>query len=161
MTAPAWIAIARKYEGTAEVKGPGTHPLIAKWLAALGAWWRDDETPWCGVFAGAVLREAGADIPKAYYRAREWETWGMALSNPVVGCIVTFTRVGGGHVGFVVGETAQGDLLVLGGNQGDQVSIAAFDPARAIGYRWPADVPLQAAGPLPVMASAPLSRSEA
>ena len=52
-----------------------------------------------------------------------------------------FSRDGGGHVGFAVGKDTAGRLLVLGGNQGNAVSIAAFDVARAIGYRWPAGVP--------------------
>jgi surface antigen len=59
------------------------------------------------------------------------------LAEPAYGCIVTFTRKGGGHVGFVVGATADGKLLVLGGNQGNTVSIAAFDHARVTGYFWP------------------------
>jgi len=162
MNGPAWMAVARKYLGTREVKGPKHSPVIVGWLVKLGAWWRDDETPWCGVFTGAVMKEAGHDIPKAYFRARAWEDWGKPLAAPVVGCIVVFTRQGGGHVGFVVGQDKAGNLLVLGGNQGDEVNIRAFPRARVTAYRWPAGVAAPVApGPLPLLAGAALSTREA
>jgi uncharacterized protein (TIGR02594 family) len=156
---PKWLSIARRFLGTREVKGPAHSPVIIGWLVKLGAWWRDDETPWCGVFAGAVLKEAGLAIPSAYYRAKAWEAWGSPLAAPVVGCIVTFTREGGGHVGFVVGQDQAGRLQVLGGNQGDAVTIATFDRGRVTSYRWPMGVPVGAG--LPVLAAAAVSRSEA
>lgn len=43
----------------------------------------------------------------------------------------------GGHVGFVVGRDTRSNLMVLGGNQGDAVSVAAFLPSRATGFYWP------------------------
>lgn len=41
-----------------------------------------------------------------------------------------------GHVGFLVGET-DGDVLLLGGNQSDAVTVAAFPKSRLLGLRWP------------------------
>jgi uncharacterized protein (TIGR02594 family) len=162
VSAPAWLAIAKRHLGLKEFKGPQHNPAIVSMLVKLGAWWRDDETPWCGVFAGAVLREAGAEIPEAYYRASEWETWGVGMHSPAVGCIVTFTRQGGGHVGFVVGQDKLGNLLVLGGNQGDEVNVRTFPSGRATSFRWPKDMgPLPVSGvPLPI-AMAGMSTSEA
>ena len=55
------------------------------------------------------------------YPLRECQSylsWGEKLDRPVLGCVVVFTRDGGGHVGFVVGKSTSGNLLVLGGNQG-------------------------------------------
>jgi hypothetical protein len=43
---------------------------------------------------------------------------------------------GKGHVGFFVEETSR-NVSVLGGNQGEQVSIANQPKARLLGYRWP------------------------
>jgi uncharacterized protein (TIGR02594 family) len=134
---PGWLVIAEKYLGLREIPGAPTAPVIAAWLQQLGAWWSDDETPWCGVAMAAWMREAGFQPPTAWYRAKAWATWGISLSGPVVGCVVVFTRKGGGHVGLVVGQDPGGKLMVLGGNQGDAVSVAAFDPVRAIAYRWP------------------------
>lgn len=70
------------------------------------------------------------------------------LSKPAYGCIVTFTRQGGGHVGFVIGKDKSGNLMVLGGNQGNRVSIAAFSPSRVTGYYWPSLWDKQAKRPL-------------
>ncbi|WP_436835837.1 hypothetical protein [Enterobacter asburiae] len=58
-----------------------------------------------------------------------------------LGCIAVLTRDGGGHVGFVVGRAPNGDVMLLGGNQSDQVCMRAFAPSRVTGYRWPAGVP--------------------
>ncbi|WP_156496279.1 TIGR02594 family protein, partial [Eikenella sp. NML03-A-027] len=97
--------------------------MIINWLIALGAWWRDDETPWCSTFVAHCCRTAGRDLPKHWYRAKGWLETGTRLSKSAYGCIVVFERQGGGHVGFVVGQDRQGNLMVLGGNQGDAVNI--------------------------------------
>ena len=161
MTEPSWLTIARKYIGVAEIPGKATAPTISRWLRELRSWWSDDETPWCGTFVAAVLREAGLPVAKHWYRARDWLNWGVPLQRPAPGCVVVYERSGGGHVGFVVGETPSGRLMTLGGNQGNRVSIAPFDRLRVLGYRWPANRPaeLPAAGPLPVIDSSAASSS--
>jgi hypothetical protein len=46
-----------------------------------------------------------------------------------------------GHVGFLIGE--DGDhVFLLGGNQGDAVTVAAFAKARIVGVRWPLEAPV-------------------
>lgn len=155
----AWVDIARRYIGVREIKGPKHAAVILVWLAKLGAWWRDDETPWCGTFVAQVLTEAGVVPVKAWYRAMAWADWGLSLHRPLYGCIVVFSRAGGGHVGIVVGQDASGNLQVLGGNQGDAVSIATFKRDRVVAYRWPAGAPLTDG--LPVLASVAVSTSEA
>lgn len=134
---PPWLAAARRDIGLRELPGAPTAPRIARWLQDLGAWWRDDETPWCGTAVAAWMRAAGHPIPKHWYRARAWADWGHGIAAPLPGCVVVLSRQGGGHVGLVVGRNASGWLLILGGNQGNKVSIAAFDAARVLAYRWP------------------------
>lgn len=159
---PLWLAIARRDLDIEETPGKETTPAIRRWLIDLGAWWRDDETAWCGVAVAAWMKESGSAIPKHYYRARAWLDWGTALTMPALGCVVVFDRRGGGHVGLVVGRDQTDNLLVLGGNQGNKVSIASFSPDRVLGYRWPL---LDLAGlqdALPTLsASLPLSTNEA
>lgn len=140
-----WIAEARKLIGLKEIVGPKHSPAVLDMLAKMGsfssesrAWWNDDETPWCGLFVGYCLGVTGRYVVKDWFRARAWESQEMtALAEPAYGCIVTFTRKGGGHVGFVVGATADGKILVLGGNQSNAANIAAFGPDRVTGYFWP------------------------
>lgn len=161
---PNWLTHARTYLGTAEIPGKATAPTIARWLRELKSFWNDDETPWCGTFVAAVLRECEIPVAKHWYRARAWLDWGVPLDTPKLGCIVVYERTGGGHVGFVVGTDKRGRLMTLGGNQGNRVSIAPFEWVRVLGYRWPLGrvSELAAAGPLPVLsASGASSENEA
>ena len=113
---PAWLTEARRHLGVAEVPGPKHSPVIQSWLHKLRAWWNDDEPPWCGVFVAACMDTVGIPLPKYWMRAKAWAEWGSRLSAPIPGCVVVFERQGGGHVGFVVGRTANGHLMVLGGD---------------------------------------------
>ena len=144
---PPWLRIARAYLGLKEIKGKKHNKQILSWWQAVGAsWFRDDETPWCGAFVGGVLSDAGIDIlpgGKAA-RARAWEKWGRELNGPAVGCVVTLWRrsksSGNGHVFFLLGKRHK-RLVGIGGNQGDAVTVANFDPARVTSYRWPSGKP--------------------
>ncbi len=157
-----WIASARQYIGVREVPGPKNSAVIAGWLSRLKAWWSDDATPWCGTFAATCLTDAGLTPPKDWYRATAWLTLPVSLSRPAYGCIVVFTRQGGGHVGFVVGVDRAGNLMVLGGNQGDAVNIKPFARDRVAGFRWPSRLPDPGRYNLPVLDSdGKLSENEA
>lgn len=159
---PKWMIEARKHIDLAEIPGPKHHPEILRWLKKLQAWWSEDETPWCGTFVAHCMQEADLPIPKFWMRAKAWAEWGTRLSTPVPGCVVVFERKGGGHVGFVVGRTSSNLLMVLGGNQGNRVSIAPFESSRVIGYFWPASVPLPLDRAVPLMtATGPVSTNEA
>lgn len=162
MSEPKWIEAGRLQLGVAEIPGPQTSAVIAGWLHRLRAWWDGDETPWCGVFCAHCIDAAGLVLPKYWMRAKAWADWGSRLSSPVPGCIVVFERQGGGHVGFVVGRDRRGNLMVLGGNQGNRVSIAPFDRHRVVSYVWPAGLPMPKQLSLPMMASGDqLSMNEA
>lgn len=159
---PPWLVEARKHEGLAEIPGPKTNDIIGRWLKQLGAWWTDDETPWCGTFVAHCMQVASVTLPKNWMRAKAWADWGIKLSAPELGCVVVFERTGGGHVGFVIGRTIAGNLLVLGGNQGDRVKVSEFSRQRVVGYYWPTSVPLPIHQALLVMDSTgQLSTNEA
>ena len=58
---------------------------------------------------------------------KSWKYFGKTVNDPIFGAIAIKSRKGGGHVGFVVGKSASGkELFILGGNQGDKVSIAKY-----------------------------------
>ena len=42
-----WLVEGFKYNGLKEIPGPAHNKTIISWLTRLGAWWKDDETPWC------------------------------------------------------------------------------------------------------------------
>lgn len=137
MTELPWIYEARKHIGLREIPGKQNNATIVNWLIKLGAWWRDDATPWCGVFVAHCCKVTGRDLPRHWYRASAWDDAGRRLGKPAYGCLVTFTRTGGGHVGFVVGKDPAGNLMVLGGNQADAVNIKPFARSRATAFVWP------------------------
>lgn len=140
-----WIAEAKKHLGLREIVGAKHNPVILKWLADMGgfpkankAFWKDDETPWCGLFVGHCLGVAGRVVIPDWYRAKAWadSRYLTKLDKPAYGCIAVKSRKGGGHVFFVVGKDKQGRLLGLGGNQGNAVSIVPFNPADIDSYWW-------------------------
>ncbi|EFG2177021.1 TPA: TIGR02594 family protein [Escherichia coli] len=140
MSEPAWVIEARKYIGERELKGPKHNSLILQmWRDIKRGGIKDDETPWCAAFVGAVLERCGIKSTR-FESAGSYLGWGEQLLKPAFGCVVVFKRDSGGHVGFVVGQNSAGDLLVLGGNQSDAVNIKAFPRSRVSGYRCPAGV---------------------
>lgn len=159
---PRWLEIARSLKGVREIPGPENTPAIASWLARLGAWWRDDETPWCGTFVAHCMQQAGIAYPRAWYRAKAWADWGRWLMAHQLapGAVLVFERQGGGHVGFYVGETPSA-YLVLGGNQGNRVCVTRIARERCIAMRWPPGVPLTGGRVLTADADVPLSVDEA
>ena len=155
-----WIELARQFIGLHEVKGREHNPeILQMWKDIKRGGIKDDETPWCAAFVGAMLERAGIKSSR-FEGAKSYLSWGSQLKEPAADCIVVFTRDGGGHVGFVVGQDSVGNLLVLGGNQSDAVNVRAFPRARVSGYRWPDGVPLPI-GALPVLTPAQFSKSEA
>lgn len=156
---PKWLQLARGQIGLREVKGGQHAPKIVQfWKDIKRSGIKDDETPWCAAFVGAMLERAGIRSSR-FESAKSYLQWGVPIPEPCLGCIVVFTRDGGGHVGFVVGLDKEGNLLVLGGNQGDAVSIKAFPRDRVSGYRMPSTAFEHT--PLPVLARAEMSSSEA
>jgi len=159
---PAWLVSARKDIGVREWKGPKHNPIILGWLKRLGAWWSNDEDAWCGVFVAHHLQNAGRGVPKHWYRALAYAdpTYGTRLDNPCVGCLAVFTRTGGGHVAIVVGIDKYGNIMCLGGNQSDQVSIIPFNIARNPVWIWPPMANGVRSAPLPERYSLPLLKSD-
>lgn len=138
-----WIVEGMKYVGLKEIPGARHNLTIVNWLKELKAWWQEDETPWCGVYVAHCMKASGIGIPKYYMRAKAWaDDWGIQIQSPVDGCVVVFDRQGGGHVGFLVGRSQDNSLVVLGGNQGNAVTIAKFDRNRVVGYYWPTNYPI-------------------
>ena len=155
-----WLEIAFKFIGLKETKGNQHTPEILQfWKEIKRSGIKDDETPWCAAFVGAVLERVGIKSSR-FESAASYLKWGTKLSSPVTGCIVVFTREGGGHVGFVTGKDAAGNLLVLGGNQSDAVNIRAFPIKRVSGYRWPTGIAIPKDSVLPVVPTAELSNKE-
>ncbi|MDI6854807.1 MAG: TIGR02594 family protein [Deltaproteobacteria bacterium] len=135
---PPWLMEALKDlgKGIAEIPGFKHHPDIvaAHQLTALKA--TDDETPWCSSIMCAWIERAGLKSTRSA-AAASWRTWGRELPNGAqrLGCIVVMTRVGGNHVGLYLDEDAHG-VYLLGGNQGNRVSVRRYAWANITNFRW-------------------------
>lgn len=144
-TIPAWLRYAYGEIGTTEIKGPRHNPRVVEYQSVTALKADNDEEAWCGAFVAWCINKAGLPLPAVPERAKDWKNWssGMIISRPVYGCLVVLERRGGGHVGFAVGKNAKNELLLLGGNQGDQVSIRPTH-GQVVGYVWPKDNPTPA-----------------
>jgi uncharacterized protein (TIGR02594 family) len=132
------IAELELARGVHEIHGPKHSPRVLEYHQATTFKAETDEVPWCSSFVNWCMREAGIEGTQSA-AARSWLTWGEGLDAPRYGCVTVLSRGSNpmqGHVGFYVGERPDA-VLVLAGNQGDAVSIAAFNRARILAYRWP------------------------
>jgi hypothetical protein len=78
------------------------------------------------------MKQAGVDGTNSA-ASSSWRTWGQEV-GPIVGSLVCFN----GHVGFLYSIRPDGKLMILGGNQSNQVKITPYDKAKALTFRWPA-----------------------
>jgi uncharacterized protein (TIGR02594 family) len=137
---PKWLRLARAELGQAEIPGEDDNPRILSYYAKAGFGGIKDETvPWCAGFVNAMLESAGTPGCKSL-TARSFMNWGKAVKKPYPGCIVVLWRKSPesweGHTGFYIGETAN-HIKILGGNQGNKVSIAEYPKYKILGYREP------------------------
>jgi uncharacterized protein (TIGR02594 family) len=144
MGAPAWLHLAldELAAGVAELPDPAENPRIAEYLSVCGLP-GDDEISWCAAFVAWDLLEAGqrANGVRGACKpnARSFLAYGERIEYRV-GAIAVLWRESRaswkGHVGFVVGRTAS-QILLLGGNQSNRVSVATYPLQQVLGYRWP------------------------
>ncbi len=148
---PLWIKIARRELGVAERPGNASNPRILEYLATTslpGSLKNTDATSWCSAFVNWCVRMAGLSGTNSAW-ALDWGKWGKSLASPKAGAITVLTRrsasENGGHVGFLL-EESETTVTLLGGNQGNAVSIDKYPKAGKkggyvyglVGHRWPA-----------------------
>ncbi|MBP9786079.1 MAG: TIGR02594 family protein [Acinetobacter sp.] len=138
-----WMPIAMAELGQKEIPGANNNSRIIAYHAATDLKATTDEVPWCSSFCNWAMSQVGIDgTGKA--NARSWTHWGLPLESPKYGCIVVLKRGNNamqGHVGFFIHDLPGGRLQLLGGNQGDKVSIATFNKKDVLAYRWPFSLP--------------------
>ena len=139
--------IAQRFVGIKEVDGTTSNPQILAMLKLDDTWPDDDSVPWCSAFVNYVAWLLRLPRSKSL-RARSWLLVGevIDLKNAEPGFdVVIFKRGSGnqpgpdvinapGHVGFYAG-TEGSKILVLGGNQGNSVSISRYSKTNLLGVR--------------------------
>lgn len=121
---PKLLVEAVKMIGTKEVVGKKHNPEILRWAKVVGLdkVYNADEIPWCGLAMAYAAHMAGVGVVDKPLWALNWANYGTAVSEPMLGDILTFKRNGGGHVGIYVGEDSD-CYHVLGGNQGNAMNV--------------------------------------
>ncbi len=60
MAEPKWLVEARRYIGLNEIKGSlHAAEILQSWKDIKRGGIKDDETPWCAAFVGAILERTG------------------------------------------------------------------------------------------------------
>lgn len=125
-------------KGIKEFKN-GSNPEIEKYFVETTLGKQPDDIAWCGAFVSWCIKEShGAHMPIVFSaRAADWLKNGSALAGPQYGAIVVTKPLAAGssgHVGFVSSWDAT-NVTILGGNQGDAVSLRDFHIDAVRGWR--------------------------
>jgi len=137
---------AQRFIGMREIAGEKNNGFIV-WAHSLCGFDGADEVPWCSSFLNALAWMLRLPRSKSA-AARSWLTVGtpVALADAVPGFdVVIFKRGSGpqpgpevisapGHVALYAGRDGDA-VLVLGGNQGDAVTVARFPSSNVLGVR--------------------------
>ena len=120
-----WIAVAREEVGVKEITGKDHNPKIIEYHSFTSGNFKDDETPWCSSFVNWVMSQVGIKGTNSA-GAYSWKNWGKKLDKPAYGSLAVVNKNGTGHVGFVVAVTKNNNLVILGGNQKDEVRYSIY-----------------------------------
>jgi uncharacterized protein (TIGR02594 family) len=140
--------LAQRFVG--EVKEwPGNkhNPLIQWWHSLCGLPDTPDEVPWCSSFVNGIAWLLRLPRSKSA-AARSWLKVGVpvSMSQAALGDVVVLQRGSGpqpgpevtsgapGHVGFYAGREGA-HVLVLGGNQSNEVNVSRYPLERVLGVR--------------------------
>ena len=164
---PVWYEEARNLLGLREGPGKKDNPTILDWADDLDIHYKSDDIPWCGLFVAHCVGSTLPDepLPTNPLGAKNWAKFGVG-SNVAPGAVLVFWREsptsGKGHVGFYYGEDDTA-YHVLGGNQGDSVSVTRVAKNRLVqnGVRRPASFPPLAGGVVRRKPDGSLSKNEA
>lgn len=132
------LTVAQQFLGLREGKGTIDNAMVVGMLQLDSGWVAHDDVPWCSAFVNFVCFCLGLPRSRSL-AARSWLIVGRAVpeehAQPGFDVVVLKRGAGvqpgpdvlqaPGHVGFFAGLDAT-TVSLLGGNQGDTVSLAHF-----------------------------------
>lgn len=139
--------LAQRFVGLKEVPGVASNPLVLGMLRLDVADVQGDDVAWCSAFVNFIAWMLRLPRSKSL-AARSWLGIGqpVELRDAKAGFDVVVLQRGSGpqpgpdviaapgHVGFYSGMSG-GNVVLLGGNQGDAVTLAQFSSQRILGIR--------------------------
>lgn len=132
--------VANSYLGVRELADAQSNPQIDKWIRSINPEFANDSTAWCSAFVNGVADEAGF-VGSGKLNAKSWLKVGdeVPAAQAKQGDVVVLWRDNKsswkGHVGFFHSYDKKGNIRILGGNQGNQVSIKTYSSNRILGFR--------------------------
>ena len=139
---PPMLRVAFSYLGLRETPGAASNPRVVELYALAGhPEVKNDAVAWCAAFVGACAVKAGIAGSGAL-TARSYLNWGQPVNTRKRiprSAVLVFRRGNSawqGHVCFCLNDDGR-VLTVIGGNQGDAVTIARYSKAALIGARVP------------------------
>lgn len=146
-----WLSQMRAITGVKEFPGRASNPIIMAWRSDIArafpetvkyvATYTGDEIAWCGFgLAGCCARAGvrppfGKDDDEKFMYAKSWAHWGTQI-EPRPGCIMVFSRAGGGHVSILERMDGQ-HAYIRGCNQSDMVNVAHKSMDTFVAAVWP------------------------
>ena len=137
--------LAERWLGVQEVAGKASNPDVLRMLQLDASWPTGDDVPWCSAFVNFIAYACRLQRARSL-RARSWLLVGapVPLAGARRGDVVVLTRGqdtrgpdiidAPGHVGFFEVRVGQG-IAIVGGNQGDAVTVAIYPVERVLGVR--------------------------
>jgi uncharacterized protein (TIGR02594 family) len=128
------------YYGETEKTVTGVNnSTILTMLQEFESWVTDTDTPWCSAYMNYVHAKTGYEYT-GKLNARSWLNVGLPVMSPEMGDVVVLWRSSPnswkGHVGmFIRYSIDRKYIYLLGGNQGNKVSINRYSINRVLGYR--------------------------
>ena len=124
---PEHVKIALGYLGLKEVPGNGSNEELDRMAQSIGLTNFNDSQTWCAVFANYVAKQVLGDkfIAPANNRTVALEQFGRKIEDisQIHAYDWVFFLNNPAHGGIFLGYDQQGNYMVLGGNQNDEVNI--------------------------------------
>lgn len=141
-TAPLWLRFAAEEYLRQNKLGSQYNRRILQYVATIDpsviSTLPKGEIFWSSHFVNWALDKAAVDGTKDANPA-SWLLWGQSITEPLVGAITVFKSAQPAQprrVGLFLLAT-KNYVVVITGNIASSISIAAFDKANLLGYRWP------------------------
>lgn len=97
------------------------HELGTNWLPSMSG----TNNAWCASYVNWCFHQAGYAVSRPHYRARSFhgDANFQQIAEPIFGAVAL---KGTSHVGFAYAKASTGSIILLGGNQGDQINFTAY-----------------------------------
>lgn len=132
-----YYVLALSQIGVKEFYGKKHNPRIIEYHSTTTLRAITDETPWCSAFVNWCLFRCGLMGTNSSL-AKSWLNYGKKTNNPEIGKSIVVLWRGRrdgwqGHVGFFAGRK-NGKILILGGNQGNEVCYQYYKENKVLAY---------------------------